>query len=115
MVEKVGCQALPLRHLTQRKCSHHPAAAGFFRWRNEVGAAKTKRVGKVLNDHLADWREAWALFPGHLAYVRHGSLQATTLAESLVACGFAIRSQIRTRRGGKWGVGNLKDLLWMPG
>ncbi|AZL57774.1 site-specific DNA-methyltransferase [Tabrizicola piscis] len=63
-------------------------------WRNGVGAAKTKRVGKVLNDHRADWREAWALFPGDVAYVWHGALHATTVAESLMACGFAIRSQI---------------------
>jgi DNA modification methylase len=63
-------------------------------WRNQVGAAKTKRVGKVLNDHRADWREAWALFPGDVAYVWHGALHATTVAESLLASGFAIRSQI---------------------
>lgn len=63
-------------------------------WRNEVGAAKTRRTGKVLNDHRADWREAWALFPGDVAYVWHGALHATTVAESLIACGFAIRSQI---------------------
>lgn len=63
-------------------------------WRNVVGAAKTKRVGQVLNDHRADWREAWALFPGDVAYVWHGALHATTVAESLTACGFAIRSQI---------------------
>jgi DNA modification methylase len=63
-------------------------------WRNQVGAAKTQRVGKVLNDHRADWREAWALFPGDVAYVWHGALHATTVAESLTATGFAIRSQI---------------------
>ncbi len=63
-------------------------------WRNQVGAAKTKRVGKVLNDHGADWRDAWALFPGDVAYVWHGALHATTVAESLTAAGFAIRSQI---------------------
>jgi DNA modification methylase len=48
----------------------------------------------VLNDHRADWREAWALFPGDVAYVWHGALHSTTVAESLTACGFAIRSQI---------------------
>jgi hypothetical protein len=32
-------------------------------WRNQAGAAKTKRTGKVLNDDRADWREAWSLFP----------------------------------------------------
>ncbi|MBS8228333.1 site-specific DNA-methyltransferase [Vannielia litorea] len=63
-------------------------------WRNRAGASETKRTGKVLNDHRADWREAWALFPGEVAYVWHGALHATTVAESLVACGFEIRSQI---------------------
>ena len=63
-------------------------------WRNQAGAAKTKRTGKVLNDDRADWREAWALFPGDVAYVWHGALHAATVAESLEAAGFAIRSQI---------------------
>ncbi len=63
-------------------------------WRNQTGAAKTKRTGKVLNDDRADWREAWALFPGDVAYVWHGALHATTVAESLIASGFTIRSQI---------------------
>lgn len=63
-------------------------------WRNETGAAKTKRTGKVANDDRADWREAWALFPGEVAYVWHGALHATTVAESLIAIGFDIRSQI---------------------
>lgn len=63
-------------------------------WRNDVGAAKTRRTGKVLNDHRADWRDAWALFPGDVAYVWHGALHATTVAESLIATGFGIRSQI---------------------
>jgi DNA modification methylase len=63
-------------------------------WRNKVGAAATKRTGKVLNDDRADWREAWALFPGDVAYVWHGALHATTVADSLEASGFNIRSQI---------------------
>ena len=48
----------------------------------------------MLNDDRADWREAWALFPGDVAYVWHGGLHAGTVAQSLVAAGFAIRSQI---------------------
>jgi len=66
-------------------------------WRNQVGAAgaaKTKRTGKVLNDDRADWREAWALFPGDVAYVWHGALHAGEVADSLAAVGFAMRSQI---------------------
>ncbi len=63
-------------------------------WRNKTLAAKTKRTGKVLNDDRADWREAWALFPGDVAYVWHGALHAATVAESLEAVGFNVRSQI---------------------
>lgn len=64
-------------------------------WRNDaLPGQKTKRTGVVLNDDRADWREAWELFPGEVAYVWHGALHAATVAESLVACGFAIRSQI---------------------
>jgi hypothetical protein len=63
-------------------------------WRNRAGASDTKRTGTVMNDDRADWREAWALFPGDVAYVWHGALHATTVAESLVASGFDIRSQI---------------------
>lgn len=63
-------------------------------WRNQAGAAKTKRTGKVLNDDRADWREAWALFPGDVAYVWHGALHAATVADSLIAAGFNVRSQI---------------------
>ena len=63
-------------------------------WRNAAGASRTTRVGKVLNDDRADWREAWALFPGDAAYVWHGALHAGTVAESLAACGFEIRAQI---------------------
>ena len=63
-------------------------------WRNAAGASSTRRTGKVLNDDRADWREAWALFPGSIAYVWHGALHAATVAESLEASGFSVRSQI---------------------
>ncbi|MBJ6370780.1 site-specific DNA-methyltransferase [Sedimentitalea arenosa] len=63
-------------------------------WRNQAGVADTARTGTVMNDDRADWRAAWALFPGDVAYVWHGALHATTVADSLVASGFDIRSQI---------------------
>ena len=63
-------------------------------WRNEAGVSATRRTGKVANDDRADWREAWALFPGDVAYVWHAAIHATTVAESLVVCGFDIRAQI---------------------
>jgi DNA modification methylase len=69
-------------------------------WRNSVvdiktGRRKTARaVGVVTNDHRADWREAWALFPGDVAYVWHASLHTTEVLTSLEAVGFERRSQI---------------------
>ena len=63
-------------------------------WRNRAGLSATRRTGKVENDDRADWREAWALFPGEVAYVWHGALHAATVAESLEACGYGIRAQI---------------------
>ena len=63
-------------------------------WRNRAGLGNTKRTGKVENDHRADWREAWALFPGEVAYVWHGALHAAEVAESLEASKYQIRAQI---------------------
>ncbi len=63
-------------------------------WRNEAGVSATARIGKVTNDDRADWREAWALFPGDVAYVWHAGVHARMVAESLEICGFRIRSQI---------------------
>jgi len=48
----------------------------------------------VRNDERADWSAAWARFPGTIAYVWHGALHATTVAESLTRQGFTIRAQI---------------------
>lgn len=68
-------------------------------WRNKslrkngepIGA---RAIGEVLNDDRADWREAWSLFGGNLAYVWHGGLHTPEVAESLISCGFKIRAQI---------------------
>ena len=65
------------------------------KWRFEAGVSKnTLKMGAVLNDDKADWREAWALFPGDVAYVWHAGLFAGVVAESLEACEFKLRSQI---------------------
>ena len=64
-------------------------------WRAGVKGRKTVRQsGAVLNDDRADWREAWALFPGDVAYVWHGALFAGTVQESLAAAGLEVRTQI---------------------
>ena len=54
----------------------------------------TSRNGKVLNDDRADWRDAYVLFPGDVAYVWHASLFGHVFAESLIESGFELRSQI---------------------
>lgn len=72
-------------------------------WRNEAArnsagmgnrALGAGAVGEVLNDDNADWRNAWRLFPGDVAYVWHAGIHARTVIESLEATGFVIRSQI---------------------
>jgi DNA modification methylase len=42
----------------------------------------------------ADWREAWALFPGEVAYVWHAGRHASAVQASIEAAGFEIRCQI---------------------
>lgn len=63
-------------------------------WRHRLGVNTSDRIGKVRNDDRADWSDAWALFPGHIAYVWHGALHAAKVAASLEGQGFAIRAQI---------------------
>jgi len=69
-------------------------------WRNKALRSNGepiggRAVGKVLNDERADWAEAYALFPGDVAYVWHppGARQVE-FYNSLVACGFEVRMQI---------------------
>jgi len=50
--------------------------------------------GKVLNDDRADWREAYALFPGDVAYVWHGAMHGDIVAADLAACGLQRRAQL---------------------
>jgi DNA modification methylase len=64
-----------------------------WRARCGVGAGKLSQ-GKVLNDDRADWRQAYALFPGDVAYVWHGALRGDVVAAGLAACGLQLRAQI---------------------
>lgn len=64
-------------------------------WRTAAGIGGAGVAsGKVLNDDRADWREAWALFPGDVAYVWHASVFSPEVAASLEACSFELRSLI---------------------
>lgn len=67
-------------------------------WRKEAGVSESRRIGTVQNDDRSDWREAWALFPGDVAYVWHAGKFASTVQTSLEATGFEIRSQIIWRK-----------------
>ena len=68
-------------------------------WRNRAFRADGfpsdgRAVGIVLNDDRADWREAWELFPGDVAYVWHADVASPVVADSLDACNFERRALI---------------------
>ena len=64
-------------------------------WRTKAGLNKeTAATGKVANDDIADWRDAWRHFPGKVAYVWHGGLHGAEVEESLAAVKFQVRAQI---------------------
>ncbi|MCM5690120.1 site-specific DNA-methyltransferase [Sinorhizobium meliloti] len=64
-------------------------------WRAEAGVNNNrKKMGEVVNDERADWRQAYDLFPGAVAYVWHAGKYASEVQASLEACGFQIHSQI---------------------
>jgi DNA modification methylase len=68
-------------------------------WRNHAVRANGspiagRAVGRVTNDDRLDWREAWALFPGDVAYVWHAGRHASEVQRSLEAAEFEIRVQI---------------------
>lgn len=70
-------------------------------WRNEaaknsssMGIRKDTAKGKVTNDDKCDWREAWALFPGEVAYVWHADKFSLDVGTSLREVGFELRSQV---------------------
>jgi DNA modification methylase len=63
-------------------------------WRHRRGVNNSARKGKIKNDEIADWTPTWNLYPGEIAYVWHGALRSTIVAESLARSGFTIRAQI---------------------
>ena len=64
-----------------------------WRRRRKLSGGKLA-VGKVLNDHRIDWRQAYTLFSGDVAYVWHGALHGDVVAAGLAACGLQPRAQI---------------------
>lgn len=105
-------------------------------WRARSGVnLNAKKLGKVLNDGRADWREAWALFPGGIAYVWHADTHRLAVEASMAASGFTIRATIiwakdrfalsrgdyhwqhepclyGVRKGGRWTGDRSQSTLW---
>jgi DNA modification methylase len=67
-------------------------------WRHRAMPGQRTAVGRVANDDQANWSGAYQLFPGDVAYVWHAGLKAGTVAASLEAVDFQIRSQIIWRK-----------------
>lgn len=64
-------------------------------WRAKAGLNKNRdKQGIVKNDGRADWCEAWALFPGDVAYIWHAGRFGSVVQASIEAVGFDVRSQI---------------------
>jgi len=64
-------------------------------WRVDIGLSEnTNKMGKVQNDHIADWTPAWQLFDGNVCYVYHGGVNAGIVQKSIEDAGFNIRAQI---------------------
>ena len=63
-------------------------------WRNEFSDTQSARTGRVLNDDKDDWRDAWKLFPGDVAYIWHASLHCRAVGDSLEVNDFVLRNQI---------------------
>lgn len=68
------------------------------------------RAGKVLNDDRADWTEAYALFPGNIAYVWHGNLATDLVLKNLKDCGFTLNQMIIWNKS-HFAIG-LSDYNW---
>jgi DNA modification methylase len=72
-------------------------------WRTEAARkgllrSGARREGKVQNDDRVDWRDAWQLFKGDVAYVWHAGVFAASTAAQIAESGFEIRSQIIWRK-----------------
>jgi DNA modification methylase len=63
-------------------------------WRHGAGLNRSKRSRGIRNDDRADWHDAWALFPGDVAFIWHSALHSNVFYDGLVSAGFEIRAQI---------------------
>ena len=61
---------------------------------NVEGHGNVKNFGKVQNDDRADWREAYALFQGNVAYIWHANSFSDVVWQSIESVGFEISQVI---------------------
>lgn len=69
------------------------------KWKGSKVKIGAKAMGRVAHDTIADWRKAWKIFKGDVAYVWHGGLRCIEQAIGLEAAGFVVRSQIVWDKG----------------
>jgi DNA modification methylase len=67
-------------------------------WRDNInglfGDGRRIMRGKVENDDRIDWKEAWSLFSGDVAYIWHSALKIPEIVDSVVKNDFNARSLI---------------------
>lgn len=63
-------------------------------WRDGIGIKSIKAKGKVLNDNICNWEDAWKLFPGNIAYVWCPSIYWNEFFKSLQKHNFEFINQI---------------------
>ena len=64
-------------------------------WRERAGLGIQKQRSKIRNDQVnVDWRRAYELFSGDVAYVWHASVHAGTVSAGLATAGFDVRAQL---------------------
>jgi DNA modification methylase len=63
-------------------------------WRERAGLGKQRQSGIIPHDDRVDWRAAYRLFPGDVAYVWHAGVHAVEVAAGLEEVGLRIRAQI---------------------
>jgi hypothetical protein len=63
-------------------------------WRERAGLGKQRQTGTVPNDDRVDWRAAYRLFEGDVAYIWHAGVHASQVAAGLEELGLRIRTQI---------------------
>jgi DNA modification methylase len=57
-------------------------------------AYSKNRMGRVENDDRSDWKEAYLLFTGDIAYIWHASLFSDVVISNIRDCGFKLNSII---------------------